>query len=204
MRKNPMVPNTVPSTAPAAISRRMTRHQSRNRTSPSAIARITSVEAWDPELPPLEMMSGTNNARMTALAISSSKNAIAVAVSISPKNSAELPLAVENVGVGRNVPSGPLLRLAPEVSQSLGHRHVRSHAHVPRIHEAARLILGVREQSGDLGPGRLVEQRQQPAPLIVGCGLDDVGDVIGGKEPNPMPALARRQGEQHAGLVSSA
>ena len=29
-------------------------------TSPSASARITSVAAWEPELPPLEMMSGTN------------------------------------------------------------------------------------------------------------------------------------------------
>ena len=55
---------------------------------PRAIARITSVDAWDPELPPLEMMSGTNRASTTAAAISCSKWAIAVAVSISPRNSA--------------------------------------------------------------------------------------------------------------------
>ena len=52
---------------PAKISRRMTRHQSRSPTSPSASARMTSVDACDPELPPLEMMSGTNSARTTRL-----------------------------------------------------------------------------------------------------------------------------------------
>ena len=49
---------------------------------------MTSVAAWDPELPPLEMMSGTNSARTTAFVISCSKDAIAVAVSISPRKSA--------------------------------------------------------------------------------------------------------------------
>ncbi len=77
-----------PSASPAPISRRITRHQSRSVTSPSASARMTSVEACDPELPPLEMISGTNSARTTAFAISFSKKPIAVAVSISPRNSA--------------------------------------------------------------------------------------------------------------------
>ena len=49
---------------------------------------MTSVEACDPELPPLEMMSGTKSASTTAFPISFSKNPIAVAVSISPRNSA--------------------------------------------------------------------------------------------------------------------
>ena len=49
---------------------------------------MTSVDACEPELPPLEMMSGTNSARTTAFAISASKAPIAVAVSISPRNSA--------------------------------------------------------------------------------------------------------------------
>ena len=48
---------------------------------------MTSVAACEPELPPLLMMSGTNSARMTARAISFSKNPIAVAVSISPTKS---------------------------------------------------------------------------------------------------------------------
>ena len=77
-----------PSASPAPISRRITRHQSRSVTSPSASARITSVDACEPELPPLEMISGTNSARTTALAISFSKKPIAVAVSISPRKSA--------------------------------------------------------------------------------------------------------------------
>ena len=51
----------------------MTRHQSRSRTSPSAMARMTSVEACEPELPPLLMISGMNSASTTARAISSSK-----------------------------------------------------------------------------------------------------------------------------------
>ena len=70
------------------ISRRITRHQSSSLTSPSASARMTSVDACEPELPPLEMISGTNSASVTALAISFSKKPIAVAVSISPRNSA--------------------------------------------------------------------------------------------------------------------
>ena len=34
---------------------------------------VTPYAAWDPELPPLEMIRGTNRARTTALAISTSK-----------------------------------------------------------------------------------------------------------------------------------
>ena len=67
-------------------SRRTTRHQSRSLTSPSAMARMTSVVACEPELPPLEMMSGMNSASTTARAISFSKKPIALAVSISPRN----------------------------------------------------------------------------------------------------------------------
>ena len=72
MRVKPMAPRIDPSASPDANSRRMTREKSESRTSPSAIARMTSVVAWEPELPPLEMMSGTNSASTTARAISSS------------------------------------------------------------------------------------------------------------------------------------
>ena len=82
-----MTPRIAPSARPAASSRRTTRHQSRSVTSPSASARMTSVAACDPELPPLEMMSGTNSASTTARSISASKTPIAVAVSISPRKS---------------------------------------------------------------------------------------------------------------------
>ena len=47
---------------------------------------MTRVEAWEPELPPEEMISGTNRARTTARAIESSKWPMALAVSISPRN----------------------------------------------------------------------------------------------------------------------
>ena len=49
---------------------------------------MTNVDACDPELPPLEMMSGTKSASTTARSISASKAPIAVAVSISPRKSA--------------------------------------------------------------------------------------------------------------------
>ena len=87
MRRKPIIASTSPSPSPAMNSRRMTRNQSRSRTSPSAIARMTSVVACDPELPPLEMMRGMNSASTTARAISFSKKPIALAVSISPRNS---------------------------------------------------------------------------------------------------------------------
>jgi hypothetical protein len=67
-----MLPRIAPRERPAKISRRMTRHQSRTPTSPRASAQMTRVAACDPELPPLEMMSGTNSARTTAFEISSS------------------------------------------------------------------------------------------------------------------------------------
>ena len=47
---------------------------------------MMSVVACDPELPPLEMISGTKRASTTAFSISFSKKPIAVAVSNSPRN----------------------------------------------------------------------------------------------------------------------
>ena len=48
------------------------------------MARITRVDACEPELPPLEIIKGTNKASTTARLISFSKKPIAEAVSISP------------------------------------------------------------------------------------------------------------------------
>src|SRR4029079_10232637 len=45
MRRNPITPSTRPRIKPQASSRRITRHQSRKRTSPMAIARIIRVVA---------------------------------------------------------------------------------------------------------------------------------------------------------------
>ncbi len=50
---------------------------------------MTSVVACEPELPPLEMMSGMKSARTTAAAISPSKYCMALAVSISPRKSSD-------------------------------------------------------------------------------------------------------------------
>ena len=86
IRRKPIAPRMHPSASPENNSRRITRQMSASLSSPMASARITSVEACEPELPPLEMMSGTNRARTTARAISLSKNPMAVAVSISPRN----------------------------------------------------------------------------------------------------------------------
>ncbi len=73
MRRKPTAPKIAPSENPALISRFATNHQSRNFNSPSAIARITSVEACEPELPPELITSGMNKFSTIALAISSSK-----------------------------------------------------------------------------------------------------------------------------------
>ena len=73
MRRKPMDPRTIPSMRPEKISRLITNHQSFKVISCSAIARIISVAAWEPEFPPLEIIRGTNKARTTAFAISSSK-----------------------------------------------------------------------------------------------------------------------------------
>jgi len=84
--RKPMRPRTPPSTRPVRTSRRMTRHQSPSLSSPTASARMMSVAAWEPELPPLLMMRGTKMASTTARAISSSNRPMAVAVSISLRN----------------------------------------------------------------------------------------------------------------------
>ena len=82
-----MTPRVLPIATPCINSRCMTRHQSASVTSPSAMARMTSVLACEPELPPLEMMSGMKTDNTTAFAISLSNRPMAVAVSNSPTNS---------------------------------------------------------------------------------------------------------------------
>src|ERR1051325_7921480 len=58
IRRKPMAPRIAPSARPTSTSRLMTLQKSAIDTSPTASARMTSVEPCDPELPPLEMMSG--------------------------------------------------------------------------------------------------------------------------------------------------
>ena len=79
----------APSVRPLGSSRSATRHQSLSLTSPSASARMISDVACEPELPPELMISGMNSVRTIAFSSSVSKCCIAVAVSISPMNSAQ-------------------------------------------------------------------------------------------------------------------
>ena len=67
----PMTARMHPSRKPEASSRRITRHQSRSSTSCKAIARMISEVACEPELPPLEMISGRKSASTSAFASSS-------------------------------------------------------------------------------------------------------------------------------------
>ncbi len=71
--KKPIVPSISPSDNPESTYRFIIFHQSIRSTSPNAIARITSVDAWEPEFPPLEIISGINIERTIALLNSSSK-----------------------------------------------------------------------------------------------------------------------------------
>ena len=88
MRAKPMMPRMTPSSRPVGSSRTAMRHQSRSRISPSAIARMMSDVACEPELPPELMTSGMNIARSAARSISLWNPCIAVAVSISDRKSA--------------------------------------------------------------------------------------------------------------------
>lgn len=69
---NPINPRTPPNIRPDAISFFITYHQSLSFKSPNAIALMISEAACEPELPPLEMMSGTKSAKTTAFSISPS------------------------------------------------------------------------------------------------------------------------------------
>ena len=71
-----------PNVRPDMISLRITYHQSRGDSSFSAIARMISVAACDPLLPPLDMISGTNKVSTNTLSNSLWKCCMAVAVSI--------------------------------------------------------------------------------------------------------------------------
>ena len=86
---------------------------------------MTSVEACEPELPPLEMIRGTNSASTTARAISSSKNPIAVAVSISPRNrTTSQPARFLIIRVGENGHVGLAERLAAAEPLQVARRHL--------------------------------------------------------------------------------
>src|SRR5215468_8272160 len=131
MRLKPMAPRMTPSTSPEPISLDITRHHWARRISPRARARMTSVAAWDPELPPLEMMSGTKRARTTARSICRSKKPMAVAVSISPRNR----MMSEGLNATEPLERAGVLRLG----------HVEG---VVQRHDANQHALGVSDRQG--------------------------------------------------------
>ena len=82
-----MAPSEQPSASPIANSCRSTRNQSTSVTCPSAMARVISVAACEPELPPVEMHSGTNRQQhRNGFADGDSKWAMAVKVNSSATN----------------------------------------------------------------------------------------------------------------------
>jgi len=80
-----MVPRCHPAPDPKAPPDASLFHQSRNRTSCRARARMTRVAACEPELPPLGDHQRHEQGQHTALAISASKKPIAVASASRPR-----------------------------------------------------------------------------------------------------------------------
>jgi hypothetical protein len=89
----------------------------------------------------------------------------------------EVLLLVEHVHVVDGFE--PLARLLAQVADRLVRGHVRAQTGVARVHQAARLVLGVGEQRVDLLARRLVEQREQRAALLGRRLLQQVDRVVG-------------------------
>ena len=125
------------------------------------------MAAWEPELPPLEMMRGTNRARTTARWISCSKKPMAVAVSISPRNSTTSQLAR---GGGPWKGSGICeVRLvqrlhAAEALEGPGGRRLGDVQHVVDGDDADQRAVGI----GD-GQGDAVLALEEREPRIPAC-----------------------------------
>jgi len=107
---------------------------------------------------------------------------------------------VENVDVVNGL--HPLTGLAAQVRDRLVHRHVRSHAYEARAHEAAGIILGVREQGAHLPAVRFVQQSQQAFPLVLVALLENVSGVVGVQQTQPAAALRSGEGENQFCLVA--
>ena len=84
-----MPPSVTPNARPTASSWRMTRHQSDSLMCPSAMARVMSVAACVPVMPPVAMHSGTKKVSATIWRIEASKLIRTDSVSISARNSTE-------------------------------------------------------------------------------------------------------------------
>ena len=153
---------------------------------------MTSVAACEPELPPLLMMSGTNSARMTARAISFSKNPMAVAVSISPMNStASQRPRFRTMSSEADLQIGLVQRLAAADLLDVLGRLLLDHVHdVVGRHDALHPAFRVHDRNGEQA---LVHQQVRHGFLV---GLLGDGDEIGVHDLVHLP-LGRR-GEQLA------
>jgi hypothetical protein len=67
-------------------------------------------------------------------------------------------LLVQHVGIRKRAQALP--RQLAQVADRLVDGHVRADARVARVHQAARFVLGIRQQRVDFVPGALVEQPQ--------------------------------------------
>src|SRR6185369_17324548 len=72
------------------------------------------------------------------------------------------------------------------------------------VHQAARPVLGVCEESPYLLTGRIVEQRQKLLACHRRCRLDHVRGVVRGEEPEPRSLLVLRDTQDDGGLIWSA
>src|SRR3989442_1201701 len=95
-----------------------------------------------------------------------------------------------------------LARLAAEVGDRLVDAHVGAQARVARVHEPARVVLGIGEERRHLLARRLVQEGEQPLALGLGRRLHDVGSVVGREQPHPRAPLAGPRLEDQLRLVA--
>ena len=141
----------------------------------SAIARMMSEVACEPELPPELMISGMNSASTTARPISCSKWPIAVAVSISPRKSAREPAGA----------------LADHLAQA--DLHVRL---VERLHAAE--LLHVLRLLADQGVDHVVHRDDAEHPAAVVQHRDGEQVVLGDQPGHVLPVRQRPDGDRAA------
>src|SRR6266404_1154793 len=105
----------------------------------------------------------------------------------------QMLLGVEHVDVIDRLEA--LARLAAQIRDRLVDAHLRAQASVVRVHEAARLVFGIREQRRDLFPRRVVEQRKEALALLFGRRLNHVGGVVERQQPHREATLGRSHRE---------
>jgi hypothetical protein len=62
-------------------------------------------------------------------------------------------------------------------------------------------VFGVGEKARHFAAGRIVEEIEERRPRLLGCGLDQVGRVVGRQQAHPAPAVLGRQGREELGRI---